>query len=53
MRGTGPYAELIGQRFEIAARRTGLDGRLPSLDTSLFRVPGREDAPQLGLFGQA
>jgi DNA repair photolyase len=39
MRGTGPYAELLSRRFEIARRRLGLDGRRLRLDDSLFRVP--------------
>jgi DNA repair photolyase len=40
--GTGPYAELLAQRFRIALRRFGLDGRGmrgASLDTSQFRAP--------------
>jgi DNA repair photolyase len=46
MRGTGPYAELLRQRFALAAARLGLDRpRLP-LDTSRFRAAG----PQLSLF---
>jgi DNA repair photolyase len=40
--GTGPYAELLAQRFRIAAARLGLDrtgvGR-QALDCSQFRVP--------------
>jgi DNA repair photolyase len=41
MRGTGPYAELIRNRFKIAARRLGLNSSrdLP-LDTTHFRQPG-------------
>jgi len=40
MRGSGPYAELIGQRFRSACRRCGLNSQ-PSvtLDTSKFRPP--------------
>jgi DNA repair photolyase len=46
MRGTGPYAALLRQRFTLAAARLGLDRpRLP-LDTSRFRPAG----PQLSLF---
>jgi DNA repair photolyase len=40
--GTGPYAELLAQRFRIALRRFGLDGRGmrgASLDTGQFRAP--------------
>jgi len=45
MRGTGPFAELIAQRFGIACRRYGLNlrerGRGPAevLDCRLFRAP--------------
>lgn len=40
MRGTGPFAELIAQRFRMACRRHGLSPReTPSLDTSAFRPP--------------
>ena len=48
MRGEGHYAQIIGHRFAIAAKRAGLDQDLPSLRTDLFRVPGR--AEQLSLF---
>jgi DNA repair photolyase len=43
MRGTGPYAELIRQRFQKAAKRLGLDrgGSFGRLDCSLFRRPPR------------
>jgi DNA repair photolyase len=50
MRGTGPYAELLRTRFELAARKLGYasaDGR-QGLDTSLFRRPGA--ASQMTLF---
>jgi DNA repair photolyase len=36
MRGTGPYAWQIGRRFEIAARRLGLNAKRTSLRTDLF-----------------
>jgi DNA repair photolyase len=40
MRGTGPYAQLLRERFRIACRRLGLDsGRHAPLDTSLFSAP--------------
>jgi len=50
MRGTGPYAEALAQRFRIAARRLGLD-RPVSSDLSLehFSVPGTRRR-QLSLF---
>jgi DNA repair photolyase len=39
MRGTGAYADLLARRFEVAARRLGLDRPLPELDTGKFRTP--------------
>jgi DNA repair photolyase len=44
-RGSGPYADLIAKRFDLACRRLGLDHweRL-RLDTSQFRVPAAPDA---------
>jgi DNA repair photolyase len=36
MRGTGPYAWQIGRRFEIAARRLGLNAKRTALRTDLF-----------------
>jgi DNA repair photolyase len=49
MRGTGPYAQLLGNRFRLACRRLELNSepRTP-LDTRLFRPPGRAGA-QLSL----
>jgi len=40
--GTGPYADLLSQRFDRAARQLGLNGRDTEMDVSRFRVP---DAP--------
>ena len=40
--GTGPYADLLSQRFDRAARQLGLNGRDTEMDVSQFRVP---DAP--------
>lgn len=43
--GTGPYAEILAQRFRVALRRFGLDGRGRMggrLDVSQFRVPVEE-----------
>jgi DNA repair photolyase len=54
MTGTGLFAELLSQRFAIACKRFGLDGRdrggrePPELDTTLFRPPS--GAGQLDLF---
>ncbi len=38
-RGTGPYAEQIGKRFRLAAKRLALNERRQSLRTDLFRPP--------------
>jgi hypothetical protein len=38
-RGTGPYAEQIGMRFRLAARRLGLNERHLKLRTDLFQRP--------------
>lgn len=43
--GTGPYAELLAQRFKVALRRFGLDGRGNmgrALDCTQFRAPAEE-----------
>jgi DNA repair photolyase len=37
--GTGPYAELLSQRFDRAARQLGLNARQSEMDLGLFRVP--------------
>jgi DNA repair photolyase len=47
--GTGPYAELIGKRFQLAVRRFGLNRHSRSYDLSLFRPPARA-GDQLALF---
>ena len=39
MKGAGPYAETIRQRFRLARRRFGLDKRNLSLDCSRFERP--------------
>jgi DNA repair photolyase len=52
MRGDGPYAWQIGRRFEIAARRLGLNREKVKLRTDLFVRP-QPEAGQLELFGQA
>jgi DNA repair photolyase len=39
MKGEGPIADVIAQRFKIARRRFGLDRALPPLDLSQFKVP--------------
>lgn len=47
--GAGPYAWMIGRRFEAACARFGLNRRRLDLRTDLFAVPGRE-LGQLTLF---
>lgn len=49
MRGEGPYAQMIGQRFRAACRRLGLARRTSGLDTTRFRPPLPPRA-QLSLF---
>jgi DNA repair photolyase len=50
MRGTGPIADLLRTRFELAARKLGFDagGNRHALATDLFRPPARHTA-QLSL----
>ena len=48
MRGDGPHAWQIGRRFEMAARRLGLNGEKLRLRTDLFTPPGAD--AQLDLF---
>ncbi|MCG8422894.1 MAG: PA0069 family radical SAM protein [Proteobacteria bacterium] len=50
MRGTGTYAQLLAQRFDIAARRLGLNHPMPALDCTRFRN-SRAGIRQLDLFG--
>jgi DNA repair photolyase len=40
MTGSGPYAWMIGRRFEVAAQRLGLNQRKTRLRTDLFQRPG-------------
>ncbi|MBS0123019.1 PA0069 family radical SAM protein [Thetidibacter halocola] len=49
MRGEGPYAALVAQRFDRAARALGLDCDQPALRCDLFRPPPRL-GDQLSLF---
>ena len=39
MRGDGPYAWMIGRRFELAAKRLGLNENSVELRTDLFTPP--------------
>jgi DNA repair photolyase len=49
MRGTGPFAQLLRQRFQLACARNGLTrGEAPALPTHLFRAPPG-DSGQLNL----
>jgi DNA repair photolyase len=50
MKGEGPIADVIAQRFKIARRRFGLDRSLPPLDLSQFKVPPKP-GDQGDLFG--
>ena len=47
MKGVGPVADLIRNRFLLARRKHGLDGPHPALDCTQFRVPPRP-GDQLG-----
>jgi DNA repair photolyase len=49
MRGEGPYATLLRQRFEMARERYGLNGKMRALRTDLF-TPPRVESDQLSLF---
>lgn len=49
MKGAGPYAWQIGRRFEIAAKRLGLNAEKRRLRTDLFKAP-RGPGEQLQLF---
>ncbi len=53
MAGSGPYAWMIGRRFEMAARRLGYRETPRNLRTDLFRKPAPaagEAGAQLSLF---
>lgn len=50
MKGHGPVAQMMGQRFRAARRRYGLDRPLPDLDLSAFKVPPKP-GEQVDLFG--
>lgn len=39
MKGTGPYADMLAQRFKLALHRLGLTRRRRELDTTAFRAP--------------
>ncbi|WP_206093565.1 PA0069 family radical SAM protein [Pandoraea sp. ISTKB] len=46
MRGTGLHAELIRQRFHLAARKLGLNQARPPLRNDQFRVPAPDPSDQ-------
>ncbi len=50
MKGQGPIADLMRQRFAAAKRRYGMVGRFDGLDLSQFRVPPKA-GDQLDMFG--
>jgi DNA repair photolyase len=50
MKGTGPYAWMIGRRFETACEKLGLNKERVTLTTEHFRPP-HPRAEQLSLFG--
>ncbi len=49
MTGTGPYAETLERRFELACRKHGFIKNDWQLDTTQF-IPPRPESPQLSLF---
>jgi DNA repair photolyase len=51
MKGTGPYAWMIGRRFEMACEKLGLNEVKSKLTTEHFRHP-KPDSAQLSLFDQ-
>lgn len=50
MRGTGPYADLLAQRFSKTCKKLGLNEREFDLRMDLFKAPKQEDG-QMDLFG--
>ena len=49
MRGEGPYAEMVAQRFKLAIKRLGLNEAGKPMRCDLFRAPQYETA-QMSLF---
>jgi DNA repair photolyase len=49
MKGSGPYAWMIGRRFELACEKLGLNAAKVSLSTEHFRHP-KPGSEQLSLF---
>ena len=50
MKGQGPLAALMSQRFAAAKSRYGLKEKLPPMDLTRFRIPPRSGG-QMDLFG--
>jgi len=50
LRGEGVYAENLKQMFELASRKTGLNGARPALNAGAFRRPAPRSS-QMTLFG--
>jgi DNA repair photolyase len=48
--GVGPYAWMIGRRFETASQRFGFNKAQRALRTDLFAPPKQEAAEQMSLF---
>jgi hypothetical protein len=48
--GSGPYADMLRQRFQLSARRLGLAPAALQLDTAQFRQPASSPV-QMDLFG--
>jgi DNA repair photolyase len=48
-KGTGPYAWMIGRRFEVACQKLGMNMKRTQLTTEHFRKPKKDEA-QLTLF---
>ena len=49
MRGEGPYAEMVAQRFKVAVKRLGLKTNARPMRCDLFRPPVLDGA-QMSLF---
>jgi DNA repair photolyase len=44
LQGVGAYAGMLGQRFKLVCKRTGLGAPLPALRCDLFQKPARNDS---------
>lgn len=50
LKGTGSYASVIAQRFQLCSSRLGLNREHEALDTTLFRPPREKGPQQMSLF---